>query len=74
VFLKGFKEAIGIAVALVAVYLALNTVVVDPRTSRPRYGSPARSGSAIASGYTSDRPVRLAQQCHQRRQRHRNGR
>jgi hypothetical protein len=28
VFLKGFKEAIGIAVVLVAVYLALNTVVV----------------------------------------------
>src|SRR3954463_14213884 len=41
VFLKGFKEAIGIAVALVAVYLLLNAVVVgdglyriarDPRT------------------------------------------
>ena len=28
VFLKGFSEAIGIAVALVAVYLALNLVVV----------------------------------------------
>ena len=28
VFLKGFKEAIGIAVALVAVYLALNAIVV----------------------------------------------
>ncbi len=28
VFLKGFKEAVGIAVALVAVYLALNAVVV----------------------------------------------
>src|SRR3954470_9658338 len=28
VFLKGFKEAMGIAVALVAVYLALNAVVV----------------------------------------------
>lgn len=28
VFLKGFKEAIGIAVALVAIYLALNAVVV----------------------------------------------
>src|SRR3712207_9547206 len=28
VFLKGFKEAIGIAVILVAVYLALNLVVV----------------------------------------------
>src|SRR4051812_27598291 len=28
VFLKGFKEAIGIAVALVAAYLALNAVVV----------------------------------------------
>ena len=28
VFLKGFKEAIGIAVALVAVYLVLNTVVI----------------------------------------------
>ncbi len=28
VFLKGFKEAIGIAVALVAAYLALNTLVV----------------------------------------------
>ena len=28
VFLKGFKEAIGIAVGLVGVYLALNTVVV----------------------------------------------
>src|SRR3954454_17415642 len=28
VFLKGFKEAIGIAVGLVAVYLALNAVVV----------------------------------------------
>jgi hypothetical protein len=28
VFLKGFKEAIGIAVVLVAVYLALNTVVI----------------------------------------------
>ena len=28
IFLKGFKEAIGLAVALVAVYLALNVVVV----------------------------------------------
>jgi hypothetical protein len=28
IFLKGFKEAIGIAVALVAVYLALNAVVI----------------------------------------------
>src|SRR3954449_2659942 len=28
VFLKGFKEAMGIAVALVAVYLALNAVVI----------------------------------------------
>ena len=28
VFLKGFKEAIGIAVGLVGVYLVLNTVVV----------------------------------------------
>ena len=31
VFLKGFKEAIGIAVVLVAVYLALNAVVVGRR-------------------------------------------
>ena len=28
VFLRGFKEAIGVAVALVAVYLALNIVVI----------------------------------------------
>src|SRR6185369_15282419 len=28
IFMRGFKEAIGIAVALVAVYLALNTVVI----------------------------------------------
>ena len=28
VFLKGFKEAIGVAVVLVGVYLALNAVVV----------------------------------------------
>src|SRR5215211_6105207 len=28
IFLKGFKEAIGIAVALVAVYLLLNTIVI----------------------------------------------
>jgi hypothetical protein len=28
VFLKGFKEAVGVAVALVAVYLALNAVVI----------------------------------------------
>jgi hypothetical protein len=29
IFLRGFKEAIGIAVALVAVYLVLNTVVIS---------------------------------------------
>ena len=29
IFLKGFKEAIGIAVFLVAIYLALNTIVVS---------------------------------------------
>src|SRR6202008_4262080 len=29
IFLRGFKEAIGIAVALVAVYLLLNTVVIS---------------------------------------------
>ncbi len=34
VFLKGFKEAIGIAVALVGVYLALNTVVVGVGLAR----------------------------------------
>jgi len=34
VFLKGFKEAIGIAVALVAVYLALNAVVVGVGMAR----------------------------------------
>ena len=34
VFLKGFKEAIGIAVALVAVYLALNAVVVGVGIAR----------------------------------------
>ena len=28
VFLKGFREAIGLAVAIVAVYLALNVVVI----------------------------------------------
>ena len=28
IFLKGFSEAIGLAVALVAIYLALNVVVV----------------------------------------------
>jgi hypothetical protein len=28
IFMRGFKEAIGIAVALVAVYLALNTIVI----------------------------------------------
>jgi hypothetical protein len=31
IFLKGFKEAIGIAVFLVAIYLALNLVVVSVR-------------------------------------------
>ena len=39
VFLKGFTEAIGIAVALVAVYLALNLVVVGGRP-RARRGQP----------------------------------
>lgn len=34
VFLKGFKEAIGIAVVLVAVYLALNAVVVGVGLAR----------------------------------------
>ena len=28
VFLKGFREAIGIAVVIVAVYLALNVIVI----------------------------------------------
>ena len=28
IFLRGFKEAIGIAVALVAVYLLLNVIVI----------------------------------------------
>ena len=40
-FLKGFKEAIGIAVALVAVYLALNAVVVGARPVPGRH-PPAR--------------------------------
>ena len=34
VFLKGFKEAIGIAVALVAVYLVLNAVVIGDGLAR----------------------------------------
>src|SRR3954451_17457205 len=34
VFLKGFKEAMGIAVALVAVYLALNAIVVGHGLAR----------------------------------------
>ena len=34
VFLKGFKEAIGIAVVLVGVYLALNTVVIGVGLAR----------------------------------------
>ena len=41
VFLKGFTEAIGIAVGLVAVYLALNVVVVG---RRPRARSPRTPG------------------------------
>ena len=42
VFLRGFTEAIGIAVVLVAVYLALNVVVIAvalcPRRLRTRRG------------------------------------
>ena len=44
VFLKGFTEAIGIAVVLVGVYLALNVVVVgDGAVGR---SSPTRTWSA----------------------------
>ena len=46
VFLRGFSEAIGIAVALVAVYLALNLVVVVGRAGarhQPRRAS-SRTG------------------------------
>ncbi len=32
VFLKGFKEAIGVAVAIVVVYLVLNVVVINAKT------------------------------------------
>ena len=40
VFLKGFKEAIGIAVALVAVYLLLNLVVVGVGAACTSLGNP----------------------------------
>ena len=43
VFLRGFSEAIGIAVVLVAVYLALNLVVVVGRPRARR--SPRRASS-----------------------------
>ena len=36
VFLRGFKEAIGVAVILVAVYLALNIVVIAVASYRWR--------------------------------------
>ena len=36
VFLRGFTEAIGLAVALVGVYLALNVVVVGVALARSR--------------------------------------
>jgi hypothetical protein len=36
VFLRGFKEAVGVAVALVAVYLALNIVVITVASDRWR--------------------------------------
>ena len=55
VFLKGFTEAIGVAVVLVGVYLALNAVVVVvrlvARAARPRTW--CRLGDALTAEYGS---------------------
>ena len=40
IFLKGFREAIGIAVAMVGVYLLVNLVVVGGRILRDRDAAP----------------------------------
>ena len=46
VFLKGFREAIGLAVAIVGVYLALNVVVIGWGVHRDR--APPRVPAAVA--------------------------
>jgi hypothetical protein len=61
IFLKGFKEAIGLAVGIVGVYLFLNTIVIGyalervithphvfPEWKAALYASPATHGSTLA--------------------------
>ena len=69
VFLKGFKEAIGIAVALVAVYLLLNAVVIgdglyrvaDPPAGARRLAGPAVPAARQPAGDGRRRPAAVPQ-------------
>ena len=48
VFLRGFTEAIGVAVALVAIYLALNVVVIGVGRVARRCATPTWSPTGRA--------------------------
>jgi hypothetical protein len=62
VFLKGFKEAIGIAIFIVAAYLSLNLVVIAVGTYEA-FSDPARVAdwrSAIVGNYSNPASILLA--------------
>ena len=54
IFLKGFKEAIGLAVVIVGFYLALNVIVIG-RVPRARHRSTRSSSTAGTTGCTAAR-------------------